>query len=66
MDKTEQLKVNATVAELVQQRDMALNRCVEMRIQVEELAVKVKELETPKPKKVKNAKPDTPALAAVG
>ncbi len=49
MDQLETLKVNATVAELVQQRDMTLNRCVEMRIQIETLAAKVKELENAKP-----------------
>ena len=56
----DQLKVNVTIAELVQQRDMALGRCVEMRIQlstdaaanaekIASLEAKVKELEAPKP-----------------
>ncbi len=73
MDQTEeqkvaQLRVNAAIAELVQQRDMALNRCVEMRVlreteaaaakaQIEALTAKVKELEVPKPKKPKVEKP---------
>ena len=34
MDQAETLKVNATISELVNQRDMALNGCVEMRIQI--------------------------------
>ncbi len=59
MDQPDQLKVNATVVELVQQRDFAQNRCVEMRIQLEQLAAKVKELEAPKPKKSRKAK-ETP------
>ncbi len=57
MGQPDQLKINATIAELVQQRDMALNRCVEMRIQIETLAAKVKELET---KEAENAKPADP------
>lgn len=45
----DQLKVNATIAELVQQRDMALGRCVEMRIQIETLAAQLKEKDDAKP-----------------